>query len=313
MGGTPRSTAVRPAGDDGVRRYLSELAGHTLLTAADEVALGRAIAIGREAGIALARKRSISAAERRRLQELVATGDAARERFIAANLRLVVSIAKRYQSSTMPLQDVIQEGNLGLMRAVEKFEPERGFKFSTYATWWIRQAITRAIADKGRTIRIPAHVSEALGVLSRTSATLQRQLGREPTVGELAEATGLRPDRVADYQAAVHETVSLSTPINDEQGEQADLLADDVEPPIEAAATKLEHEALDAVLALLSDRERVVLRMRFGLDGAVPRTLEDVGREFALTRERIRQIEAKALTKLRHPCAPPALRQLVDA
>ena len=313
MGGTPRSTAVRPAGDDGVRRYLSELAGHTLLTGADEVELGRAIAIGREAGIALARKRSISAAERRRLQELVATGDAARERFIAANLRLVVSIAKRYQSATMPLQDVIQEGNLGLMRAVEKFEPERGFKFSTYATWWIRQAITRAIADKGRTIRVPAHVSEALGVLSRTGATLQRQLGREPTISELAEATGLRPDRVADYQSAVHETVSLSTPINDEQGELADLLADDVETPFEAAATKLEHEALDAVLALLSERERVVLRMRFGLDGAVPRTLEDVGREFALTRERIRQIEAKALTKRRHPCAPPALRQLVDA
>jgi RNA polymerase primary sigma factor len=151
-------------------------------------------------------------------------------------------------------------------------------------------------------------------VLSRTSLTLQRQLGREPTVLELADATGFRPDRVADYQAAVHETVSLSTPIGDDQGELADLLADgEVETPFDAAATKLEREALDAVLALLSERERIVLRMRFGLDGAMPRTLEDVGREFALTRERIRQIEAKALTKLRHPCAPPALRQLVDA
>jgi RNA polymerase sigma factor (sigma-70 family) len=305
---------VKATGDDGVRRYLHELAAHQLLTAADELELGRAIAVGRDAAAALAAKPGMAAAERRRLLELVATGDAARERFIAANLRLVVSIAKRYQSAAMPLPDVIQEGNLGLMRAVEKFEPERGFKFSTYATWWIRQAITRAIADKGRTIRVPAHVSEALGVLTRTSAGLQRKLGREPTIMELAEATGLRPDRVADYQAAVHETVSLSAPINEEQGELSDLLPDrDTASPFDATAAKLEHEALDSVLALLSDRERVVLRMRFGLDGAMPRTLEDVGREFALTRERIRQIEAKALTKLRHPCAPPALRQLVHA
>ena len=313
MGGTSRSTAIRRSGDDGVRRYLHELSAHTLLTGADEVALGRAIAVGREAAIALAKKRQMSVAERRRLEALVLTGDAARERFIAANLRLVVSIAKRYQSATMPLPDVIQEGNLGLMRAVEKFEPERGFKFSTYATWWIRQAITRAIADKGRTIRVPAHVSEALGVLARTGSTLHRQLGREPTIEELADATGLRPDRVADYQQAVLETVSLSAPINEDQGELSDLIADDVETPFEAAATKLEHEALEAVLRLLTDRERAVLRMRFGLDGAMPRTLEDVGREFELTRERIRQIEAKALTKLRHPCAPPALRQLVEA
>ena len=305
---------MRPSGDDGVRRYLQELSVHSLLSGADEVALGRSIAIGRDASIALTSKPATSAAERRRLQALVVEGDAARERFIAANLRLVVSIAKRYQTPTMPLQDVIQEGNLGLMRAVEKFEPERGFKFSTYATWWIRQAITRAIADKGRTIRVPAHVSEALSVLSRTATTLHRQLGREPTIEELADATGLRPDRVADYQAAVHETISLSSPIGDDQGELADLLADEaLTTPFDAAAAKLEREALDAVLALLSQRERVVLRMRFGLDGAMPRTLEDVGREFALTRERIRQIEAKALTKLRHPCAPPALRQLVHA
>jgi RNA polymerase sigma factor (sigma-70 family) len=296
-----------------VRRYLQELSGHTLLTGADEVTLGRAIATGRDAAAALAAGRRLADGERRRLEQLVADGDAARERFIAANLRLVVSIAKRYQTHAMPLQDVIQEGNLGLMRAVEKFEPERGFKFSTYATWWIRQAITRAIADKGRTIRVPAHVSEALSSMARTSITLQRQLGREPTIMELADATGLRPDRVADYQVAVHETVSMSAPLGDE-GELADLLADpDVETPFDAAATTLEREALEGVLALLSERERAVLRMRFGLDGAMPRTLEDVGREFALTRERIRQIEAKALTKLRHPCTPPALRQLVHA
>ena len=306
------TTASRSSGDDGVRQYLHELAAHPLLSAADEVELGRAIARGREAAAALPAATTV--AERRRLRAIIDAGEAARERFIAANLRLVVSIAKRYQTAAMPLPDVIQEGNLGLMRAVEKFEPERGFKFSTYATWWIRQAITRAIADKGRTIRVPAHVSEALAVLSRTTATLQRQLGREPTVLELSDATGIRPERVVDYQSAVHETVSLSAPINDEQGELADLIADDgLTSPFDAAATKLEHQALDEVLALLSDRERHVLTLRFGLDGRVPRTLEDVGREFALTRERIRQIEAKALTKMRHPCAPPVLRQLVDA
>jgi RNA polymerase sigma factor (sigma-70 family) len=313
MAGATRAAAPRASGDDGVRRYLHELSAHTLLTSADEVALGRAIALGRDAAGELSSTKAKTIAERRRLTALVNEGEAARERFISANLRLVVSIAKRYQTATMPLPDVIQEGNLGLMRAVEKFEPERGFKFSTYATWWIRQAITRAIADKGRTIRVPAHVSEALSVIGRTTVSLQRQLGRDPSIEELAEATGFRPERVADYQAAVHETVSLSAPIGEDQGELSDLLADDVETPFDAAAAKLEHEALDAVLCLLSDRERLVLRLRFGLDGAMPRTLEDVGREFALTRERIRQIEAKALTKLRHPCAPPALRQLVDA
>ena len=303
-----------PSGDDGVRRYLHELSVHTLLTSADELALGRAIATGREAASRLSSSPALAAPEQRELERAVADGEAARERFIAANLRLVVSIAKRYQTQAMPLPDVIQEGNLGLMRAVEKFEPERGFKFSTYATWWIRQAITRAIADKGRTIRVPAHVSEALSAMSRTSTMLQRQLGREPTVPELAEATGMRPDRVADYLAAVHETVSLSAPLGDDQGELADLLADgDVESPFDAAATALEREALEVVLSMLSDRERDVLRMRFGLDGAMPRTLEDVGQQFSLTRERIRQIEAKALTKLRHPCTPPALRQLVHA
>src|SRR3954452_23854359 len=312
-GATTRAVAGR-SGDDGVRRYLQELAVHSLLTAADEVALGRAIAAGRDASATLAAAADLAPDERRRLREIVTTAEAARERFIASNLRLVVSIAKRYQTQAMPLPDVIQEGNLGLMRAVEKFEPERGFKFSTYATWWIRQAITRAIADKGRTIRVPAHVSEALASMARTSMTLQRQLGREPTVPELAEATGMRPDRIADYLGAVHETVSLSAPLGDDQGELADLIADDdLETPFDAAATTLEREALEAVLALLSGRERAVLRMRFGLDGAMPRTLEDVGREFALTRERIRQIEAKALTKLRHPCTPPALRQLVHA
>jgi len=302
---------TRTGGDDAIRRYLQEVGAHALLTAADEVELGEAIAAGRAAAARLPRSRG---EERRRLQALVAAGDDARERFIAANLRLVVSIAKRYQSSGMALLDLVQEGNLGLMRAVDKFDHHRGFKFSTYATWWIRQAITRAIADKGRTIRVPAHVGDALASLNRARVELERSLGREPTVDELAHATGMRRERVEEYGQAVHDVVSLSAPIADDGGELADLIADDgAELPFEATATRLEHEALAHVLSLLSERERTVLALRFGLSGGMPRTLEDVGREFSLTRERIRQIEAKALTKLRHPCAPPQLRQLALA
>jgi len=306
MGSTGRSV-----GDDSVRRYLHEVGAHPLLTAADEVVLGEAIAVGRAAAARLARARG---EEHRRLLAQVEAADAARERFIAANLRLVVSIAKRYQSSGMALLDLVQEGNLGLMRAVDKFDHQRGFKFSTYATWWIRQSITRAIADKGRTIRVPAHVGDALASLGRARAELERLLGREPTVDELATATGMRRERVEEYAQAVHDVVSLSAPLGHEGRELADLVADEeAELPFEATATKLEHEALGEVLRLLSDRERQVLALRFGLAGGMPRTLEDVGREFSLTRERIRQIEAKALTKLRHPCAPPRLRHLAMA
>ncbi|MCU1485516.1 MAG: polymerase, sigma 70 subunit, RpoD subfamily [Actinomycetia bacterium] len=286
-------------GDDALRRYLQEVGAHPLLTAADEAELGGLIAAGREPGASA---------------EVVTRADAARERFIAANLRLVVSIAKRYQSSGLPLLDLVQEGNLGLMRAVEKFEPERGFKFSTYATWWIRQAVTRAIADKGRTIRVPAHVGDAIAVVNRVTAELSRLHGREPTMAELARASGLKPDRIVELRAALHDVVSLSAPLAEGDGELADLVPDDrAEGPFDAAATRLEQEALATVLARLSEREQRVLELRFGLSGGAPRTLEDVGREFSLTRERIRQIEAKALTKLRHPCSPAALRQLVNA
>jgi RNA polymerase primary sigma factor len=300
----------RRGGEDTIRRYLHEIGGHDLLTAADEVVLGEAIARGRAAEASLPGARGAEAA---RLRALVDAAEQARQRFIAANLRLVVSIAKRYQSSGMPLLDLVQEGNLGLMRAVDKFDHQRGFKFSTYATWWIRQAITRAIADKGRTIRVPAHVGDALASLGRARVELERSLGREPDVDELAHATGMRPERVAEYQHAVHEVVSLSAPLGD-AGELADLIADEgAELPFEATVSRMEHAALAKVLRLLSERERQVLAMRFGLAGGEPRTLEDVGREFSLTRERIRQIEAKALTKLRHPCAPPHLRQLATA
>jgi len=290
----------RLSGDEALRRYLQELALHPLLTAAEEVELAGQIASGRAPGA--------TAAE-------VEAGARARDRFIASNLRLVVSIAKRYQSSGLPLLDLVQEGNLGLMRAVEKFEPERGFKFSTYATWWIRQAVTRGIADKGRTIRVPAHIGDALASLNRVNAELTKQLGHEPTADELARVTGMPAARIAELRAAVHDVVSLSAPLGEaSDGELADLVADDqAAEPHHVATTRLEHEALATVLAKLSARERRVLQLRFGLTGGAPRTLEDVGREFSLTRERIRQIEAKALTKLRHPSAPAALRQLVNA
>jgi len=302
------------SGEDLLRRYLQEVGVHPLLTAADEQRLGASIAEGREAAEQLAGGAELTRARRRALKAAVTAGEDAREQFISSNLRLVVSIAKRYQGSGLPLLDLIQEGNLGLMRAVEKFEPARGFKFSTYATWWIRQAVSRAIADKGRTIRVPAHVGDAISAINRVTAELSRVLGREPTTEEIVLATGLEPQRIIELRAAVHDVVSLSAPLADGEGELADLVPDEeVEAAFAATSARLEQEALAAVLSGLSDRERMVLELRFGLTGGTPRTLEDVGREFSLTRERIRQIEAKALTKLRHPCAPPALRQLVSA
>jgi RNA polymerase sigma factor (sigma-70 family) len=301
--------ALATGGEDLLRRYLLEVSAHPLLTAADEVELGGRIAAGREASERLAAGETDAG-----LRAAVREAEAARDRFISSNLRLVLSIAKRYQSSGLPLLDLVQEGNIGLMRAVEKFEPERGFKFSTYATWWIRQAVTRAVADKARTIRVPTHVGDALAVLQRVTVELERRNGREPSLAELEAATGMKPERIVELRAAVHDVVSLSAPLADGDGELADLVPDERDTgPFDAAASRMEREALGAVLSSLSERERRVLELRFGLAGGQPRTLEDVGREFSLTRERIRQIEAKALTKLRHPCAPPALRQLVNA
>jgi RNA polymerase primary sigma factor len=303
--------AATTGGELTLRRYLHEVGSHPLLSAADETTLGTAIAAGRAAEQELG---TTTATDRAALEGTVDAGVRARERFIAANLRLVVSVAKRYQAAGVPSLDLIQEGNLGLMRAVDKFEPERGFKFSTYATWWIRQSITRAIADKGRTIRVPAHVGDAIAVLNRATLELTRRAGREPTLAELVTATGMRADRILDLRTAVHEVVSLSAPLADGEGELADLVPDErADAPHDVATSRLEQHALAEVLATLSEREQLVLRLRFGLSGGAPRTLEDLGREFSLTRERIRQIEAKALTKLRHPCAPPALRQLVSA
>jgi RNA polymerase sigma factor (sigma-70 family) len=298
--------------DDLIRRYLKEIGKYELLTAADEVALGMAIEAGLQAEAELeAGGRHLSATKRRQLRAVVTEGRDAKTRFIQSNLRLVVSIAKRYQSSGLPLLDLVQEGNLGLIRAVEKFDYAKGFKFSTYATWWIRQAIGRAIADKSRTIRVPVHVVEIVAQITRASNRLTKTLGREPTPEEIAEDTGLTREKVIEAQRVAPDPVSLFERVGDDDAELADFLEDrTAQAPFEAAATAMQYSELRAVLALLSDREQRVLELRFGLLGDRPRTLEEVGQEFHLTRERIRQIEAKALSKLRHPSTPAALRGL---
>jgi RNA polymerase sigma factor (sigma-70 family) len=300
--------------DDLVSRYLEELGAFPLLTAQEEVALGIAIERGRaaESTLEAGGPDGLAGDELERLHAEVEAAVEARRRFIQSNLRLVVSVAKRYRSAGMPLLDLVQEGNLGLMRAVEKFDPHRGFKFSTYATWWIRQAITRGIADQGRTIRVPAHVGEHVAVLARCAAELTRTLGREPTVAELSERSGFPAERVERLRSAIADVVSLSAPLGDGGSELADLVADEgAASPYEVTAAGIERAALQSALARLAPREREVLEQRFGLSGAPPTTLEELGLRFGVTRERVRQIEAKALTKLRHPCTPAHLRQLV--
>ena len=293
----------RDATVDLTRRYLSELGSYPLLTAEQEVELAQAIEAGRAAEARLAAG-DVTPAERRSLQQAVEAAQAARRTFIQSNLRLVVSIAKRYQGTGLSLLDLIQEGNLGLMRAVEKFDHRKGFKFSTYATWWIRQAIGRGVADKGRTIRLPSHLVDTMSVLSKTSATMLKALGREPTPKELAEETGIPVERVRAALHAAPDLVSLQASIGDDDAELGDLLADDsAEAPFDAAALALAKEDLRNLLEYLNPREREILSLRFGLEGDQPLTLDEVGRRFNVTRERIRQIEAKALTKLRHPCS----------
>jgi RNA polymerase sigma factor (sigma-70 family) len=299
------------AGEDLVRQYLREIGTYDLLTAADEVELAQAIEAGTEARAVLEADGSLTPADRRRLQVELAHGEAATKRFIQSNLRLVVSIAKRYQSSGLPLLDLVQEGNLGLMRAVEKFDHRKGFKFSTYATWWIRQAISRAIADKGRTIRVPVHMVETVAQVGRAATRLTRALGRDATPQEIANETGLTPERVVEAQRVGPDPVSLFEQVGDDNAELVDFLEDrNAEAPFEAAAAAIQTSELRAVLRSLSEREQRVLEMRFGLIGERPCTLEEVGQKFSLTRERIRQIEAKALSKLRHPSTPPSLRDL---
>jgi RNA polymerase primary sigma factor len=300
--------------EDLVRQYLREIGQYPLLTDVDEVELAKAIEAGNEAEPGLTMpKRKLTPKQREQLQRTVDAGRAAKRRFIQSNLRLVVSIAKKYSAAGLPLLDLIQEGNLGLMRAVEKFDYRRGFKFSTYATWWIRQAITRAIADKARTIRIPVHMVETLYRVRKVQSELIENLGREPTIDEIAHAAEMTADKVREAFRVLPEPVSIHEPVGDEDAELGDFIQDtETQGPFEAAALTLRQEDLWRMLDSLTDREKKVLALRFGLLTGEPRTLEEVGREFALTRERIRQIEAKALSKLRHPSSPGRLRDMVS-
>ena len=297
--------------EDLVRLYLSDIGQHPLLSKEDEAMLAEERLVGIQAGDELTHGNP-SPARKRQLRRLVQQGQAAELRFVQCNLRLVVSIAKRYQGSGVPLLDLVQEGNLGLMHAVEKFDHRKGFKFSTYATWWIRQAITRAIADKARTIRVPVHMVETLTRVSRAQGRLVKALGREPTPLEIAEESGISVEKVEEALRVAPEPVSIHEPVGEEDTELEDFIEDEnAEEPFEAAAEVLRQADLRRVLQTLSDRERKVLELRFGLDTGQPRTLEEVGKAFNLTRERIRQIEAKALSKLRHPSTPSTLRDMI--
>ena len=311
-------TSVTMLTGDPVRMYLKEIGKVPLLTAAEEIDLAMKIEAGvaataelekaEEEGIELERR------ERRRLTRVEQVGIDAKQQLIEANLRLVVSIAKRYVGRGMLFLDLIQEGNLGLIRAVEKFDYTKGFKFSTYATWWIRQAITRAIADQARTIRIPVHMVETINKLVRIQRQLLQELGRDPSPEEIGEKMGLTAERVREIQKISQEPVSLETPIGEEEDSQlGDFIEDDaaVVPP-DAASFSMLQEQLAKVLEGLAERERKVISLRFGLEDGHPRTLEEVGREFGVTRERIRQIESKTLAKLRHPSRSSKLKDYLE-
>ncbi len=311
-------TSVTMLTGDPVRMYLKEIGKVPLLTAAEEIDLAMKIEAGvaataelekaEEEGIELERR------ERRRLTRVEQVGIDAKQQLIEANLRLVVSIAKRYVGRGMLFLDLIQEGNLGLIRAVEKFDYTKGFKFSTYATWWIRQAITRAIADQARTIRIPVHMVETINKLVRIQRQLLQELGRDPSPEEIGEKMGLTAERVREIQKISQEPVSLETPIGEEEDSQlGDFIEDDaaIVPP-DAASFSMLQEQLSKVLDGLAERERKVISLRFGLEDGHPHTLEEVGRQFGVTRERIRQIESKTLAKLRHPSRSSKLKDYLE-
>jgi RNA polymerase primary sigma factor len=301
--------------EDPVRMYLKEIGKVPLLTAEQEIDLAQLMEAGLEAEKTLAEDDGkLSDAKKKELNQAIYEGNEAKKRLAEANLRLVVSIAKRYVGRGMLFLDLIQEGNLGLIKAVEKFDFRKGFKFSTYATWWIRQAITRAIADQARTIRIPVHMVETINKLIRVSRQLLQELGREPLPEEVAKEMNLPVERVREILKISQEPVSLETPIGEEEDSHlGDFIQDDNVPvPADAAAFTLLKEQLVEVLDTLTEREQKVLRLRFGLDDGRARTLEEVGKEFNVTRERIRQIEAKALRKLRHPSRSRKLKDYLD-
>ena len=304
--------------DDPVRMYLKEIGKVPLLTADEEVTLATSMSEGNLAKERLAEieenNEEISAEEQAELETLVKQGENSKQKLAEANLRLVVSIAKRYVGRGMLFLDLIQEGNLGLIKAVEKFDYTKGYKFSTYATWWIRQAITRAIADQARTIRIPVHMVETINKVIRVSRQLLQELGHDPSAEEISEEMGMPVDKVREILKIAQEPVSLETPIGEEEDSHlGDFIPDEgASEPSEAASFTLLKEQLVDVLSTLTPREEKVLKLRFGIEDGRTRTLEEVGKEFNVTRERIRQIEAKALRKLRHPSRSKKLKDFLN-
>ena len=299
--------------EDLVRLYLTDIGQYPLLTKEDEVRLAQQIEKGVEAREKLASEEKVTAAEKRDLKRLDRNGARAEKKFVQSNLRLVVSIAKKYQASGLPLLDLIQEGNLGLMHAVEKFDWRKGFKFSTYATWWIRQAITRGIANTGRTIRLPVHAGDTLARLQKARTRLELKYGRPATLTELAADVEMPEDKITEALRFANEPLSLSEPLREDgDAELGDVVEDrGAASPFEVAATSLLPDEIARLLAPLDEREREILKLRFGLDRGEPRTLEEVGEHFNLTRERIRQIEARAMSKLRHPSSDTGARDLL--
>jgi RNA polymerase primary sigma factor len=306
--------SVQPATNDPVRMYLKEIGKVPLLTAEQEVSLAKRIEAGEGASARLNSNGKLSKDMTARLHATEEDGLEAKKKLVEANLRLVVSIAKRYVGRGMMFLDLIQEGNMGLIRAVEKFDHVKGYKFSTYATWWIRQAITRAIADQARTIRIPVHMVETINKLVRVQRQLLQDLGREPLPEEIADEMELTPEKVREILKVSQEPVSLETPIGEEEDSHlGDFIEDSgAVVPVDAAAFKLLQEQLEEVLDDLNTREKRVIQLRFGLLDGQPRTLEEVGRVFGVTRERIRQIESKTLSKLRHPSRSGRLRDYIE-
>jgi len=316
-GQTPISSdldEVAPSADL-VRVYLNEIGKVSLLTAADEVELAKRIEAGLYAANLLDQGSRLSMTRRRELRAVAIDGERAKDHLLRANLRLVVSLAKRYTGHGMPFLDLIQEGNLGLIRAVEKFDYTKGFKFSTYATWWIRQAISRAMADQSRTIRLPVHLVEQVNKLQRIRREMNQGLGREATTAELASELDLTEDRVLELIDLSRDLVSLDQTVGtDDDASLGDFIADEKSPDAEAAVEAgLMRDQLYAVLGTLDVREAAVVRMRYGLDDGQPHTLDEIGRSFKLSRERIRQIERETMAKLRHPSRAQALRDYLDS
>jgi len=300
--------------DDSISLYLKEIGRIPLLTAEQEVSLAKRMEAGRNARRRISQDGRLSREEREKLKWLIRDGKAAKEHLIKANSRLVVSVAKKYVGRGVPFLDLIQEGNIGLIRAVKKFDYRRGYKFSTYATWWIRQAVTRAIADQGRTIRVPVHMYEQINRLARVSRQLVQELGRDPTVEEIAEELGVSPKKVERIIKVSQRPLSLEMPVGEEDDSfLGDFIEDsDAPSPTDQASQELLREQIEDIFASLTPREVRILQLRFGLVDGYSYTLEEVGKKFGVTRERIRQIEAQALGRLRHPSRSRKLRDFLS-